>query len=243
MHRWMWLVAGMFVLAQQAQACLRSTIDERAVQWSTVIVKATFQEGGPPADQPPQAWPALAILKWKVVESYDGKHKADDTITVLTFPSNDPDKPTLPCQEVPAKGHSQVMLLRPASECTFDKLGERVKQEKDAYVIVARLTAEEATEEAVKDLKQQIETTRKAEGQFSEKDAKFQAETLANALDDTEAEHADAALVTMGPKALPAVKEQLTKANPAGRNRLQRIIVELSPPPADTGKRAEPVKE
>jgi len=43
----------------------------------------------------------------------------------------------------------------------------------------------------------------------------------------------------MGPRAVPAMKEVMEKTTANGKSRLKRIIDELSPPPADTGKRAE----
>jgi hypothetical protein len=234
-----WLSLCVFLLSYQAQACLRSSPDERAVQWSLTVVKATLLGQKTPAAGNPPLDPVSSI--WKVTESFDGPLKADAEITLLTFPSADPEKPAPACQELPTKGKSAVLLLRPAKDCEFAV--QKNAAQLDGYVIVARLAEEEATEDAIKNLKEQIALVRKAEAAFSDKDAKFQAETLANAVDETEAEHAEDALVDMGPKALAAVKDQLTKASPAGRNRLQRVVAELSPPPADTGKRADASKE
>lgn len=244
MRTLLWLAAVLGVLAtgQQAQACLRASLDDRAIQWSTAIVKATFVAQKEPAAGQNAAL-GLVASTWKVTQSLDGPLKPDAEITVLTFPSTDPEHPSSACQELPGKGKTDVLLLRPAKDCEFAVRTDASKIEGDPYVIVYRLTDEEATDETVKDLQQRIDTVHKADAAFSDKDAKFQAETLANAVDETEADDADKALVQMGPKALPAVKEQLPKANPAGKTRLQRIIDELSPPPADTEKRAAPAKE
>ena len=239
----MWLAAVVFVFSAcgRAQACLRNTIDDRAIQWSTAIVKATLVNVKEPVAGN-NATLGLVASTWKVTQSLDGAVRPAAEINVLTFPSNDADHPSPTCHELPAKGKTFILLLRSTKDCEFAVRSDAAKVEGDPYVIVYRLTDEEATEAATKDLQQRIDTVHKADATFSDKDAKFQAETLANAVDETEAEHADEALVQMGPKALPAVKEQLPKANPAGKSRLQRIIEDLSPPPADTGKRVEPAK-
>jgi hypothetical protein len=244
MRKMCWLAAVGIVLATfgQAQACLRNTLDDRAIQWSTAIVKATFIAQKEPAAGQNTAL-SLVASTWKVAQSLDGPLKPETEITILTFPSNDADHPSSACQELPGKGKTYVLLLRPVKDCEFAVRTDAAKVGGDPYIVVYRLTDEEATDEAVKDLQQRIDAVRKADAAFSDKDAKFQAETLANAVDETEAADADKALVQMGPKALPAVKEQMPNANAAGKTRLQRIVDDLSPPPADTEKRVEPARD
>ena len=223
---------------QQAQACLRTELDERAVQWASVIVKANLvsvktndREKGDPLD--------VVTSTWKVTAVFDGPTKVDSEITVLTFVSPNADASVDPCSVLPQPGKSMVLLLRLAKDSEFETHKDLKTAAGDPYVIVYRLTEDDATEEAVKDLQQKVKDVRKAEASFNEKDAKFQAETLANAVDDIEADHADSALLEMGPKSIPAMKEVLEKSPGTGKKRLQRIIEELSPPPADTGKRKD----
>lgn len=232
------LLAGLLMIGQ-AQACLRATVDERAVQWSGAIVRATLIAVKEPVANAGTSV-ALVASTWKVTHSFDGPLKPDTEVTVYTFPTPSTDTPPSDCQVLPSVGKVAVLLLRPAKWCEFAQRKDVEKSPGDAYVMVTRLTDDPESEPAVKELQSRIEAVRKAEATFNEKDARFQAETLANALDDTEADHADAALLDMGPKAVATMREVLEKANPRGKERLQRIIEELSPPPADTGKREKP---
>lgn len=228
----------LFFQSQPASACLRPELDERAIQWSPIIVKANLVSAKDPASI--KLVPlGLVVSTWKITEVFDGPLKVDAEITVYSF------VPTLvagepmpnPCAEMPPAGKSRILLLRPAKECTFAQRKDVLDLPGDAYCVVQHVVEEDINDDAVKDLKQKIATVRKAEAAYSEKEAALQAETLVNAVDDTEADHADAALLDMGPKALPAMKATLAKTTGPGKNRLERIIDELSPPPADTGKK------
>ena len=231
------MIAALFLTAAgRATACLRPELDERAIQWSSIIVKANLVSSQQPAAEK-GAPRALVVSTWKVTQVFDGQIKADAEITLYTFPSNNPDVPSDPCAVLPGVGKSMVLLLRLAKDCEYDERKDVLEKPGDAYVIVHRMEEEDITDDAVKDLQQKIADTRKAESTFSDKEAAFQADTLMNAVDDIEADHADSALLDMGPKAVPAMKAALAKASGAGKTRLERIIEELSPPPADTGRR------
>ena len=232
---WM-LFLWAFTQVSPARACLRTELDERAIQWSPVIVKANFVSSKPYGTEKDAAL-NVVVSTWKITKVFDGPLKQDAEVTVLTFVATNVDEID-PCSVLPQPGKSMVLMLRPIKDCEF-AVRKDVKDAGDAYVIVHRLTEDDATDEAVNDLQQKIKDVRKAEATFSEKDATFQADTLANAVDDIEADHADSALLEMGPKAIPAMKAVLEKNPGNGKKRLQRIIEELSPPPADTGKRKE----
>jgi len=223
---------------QRAEACLRPEIDERAIQWSTQIVKANLVSSKPLGGEK-DATLNVTTSTWKITKVYEGTLKADAEFTLLTFTPPNLDATVDPCSVLPQPGKSLLLLLRPVKDCDFAIRKDVPALAADAYVMVQRLAEEDATDEAVKDLQQKIADTRKAEAGFNDKDAHFQAETLANAMDDTEADHADSALLEMGPRAVPAMKDVMEKTTANGKSRLKRIIDELSPPPADTGKRAE----
>ncbi|CAN5396882.1 hypothetical protein BH10PLA1_BH10PLA1_20870 [soil metagenome] len=227
-----------FAQIQRAQACLRPEIDERAIQWSTAIVKANLVSTKPVIDEKNADFTVTASV-WKITKVYDGTAKADAEITLLTFVPSNVDAAIDPCSILPLPGKSALLLLRPVKDCDFIACKDIPQLTPDAFVMVQRLAEEDATDDAVKDLQQKIAETRKAEAGFNDKDAHFQAETLANAVDDTEADHADSALLEMGPRAVPAMKDVMVKVNAISKSRLKRIIEELSPPPADTGRRAE----
>jgi hypothetical protein len=55
-------------------------------------------------------------------------------------------------------------------------------------------------------------------------------QTLINAADDTEQDQAEHAILEMGPKALPTLKQLLSGADDVARVRLQKVIDALSPP-------------
>jgi hypothetical protein len=76
-----------------------------------------------------------------------------------------------------------------------------------------------------------ISSTRAAEAQFNPDDAKVQVQTLVNAYDDTEEQQAEQAILDMGPKALPILKDALAKADDSGKARLEKVITAVAPPP------------
>jgi CBS-domain-containing membrane protein len=80
------------------------------------------------------------------------------------------------------------------------------------------------------DAKYTISSTRAAEAQFSADDARTQAETVINAADDTEQSQAEQALLDMGPKALPVLKDEMGKAGDVEKERLRKVIDAVSPP-------------
>ncbi len=231
-------ILTLWIAAQQAQACLRPELDERAIQWSSLIVKANLVSTKP-YGEPKEGQLGLVVSTWKVTQVFDGSTKVDAEITVLTFPNPNVDAPADPCSVLPQPGKSMILLLRPTKDCAFDVRPDAKTVPGEPFVMVSRLTEEDATDEAVKDLQHRIAEVRSAEAKFNEKEAQFQAVTLANAVDDIEVDHADSALLEMGPKAIPAMKDVLEKTPGNGKKRLQKIIDELSPPPADTGKKKE----
>ncbi len=228
----------LFFNVRPAPACLRAELDERAVQWSSVIVKAKFVSSKDPVVIKDVLF-AVVESTWKVTQVFDGGVKVDAEITVYKFiPTEVAGEPKPdPCGELPTAGKNAILLLRPLKDCTFAQRKDLAEKPADAYVIVQHLSEDEITDDSVKDLQTKIADTRKSEAAFNEKEAAIQAETLANAVDDTEADHADAALLEMGPKAVPAIKAVIEKTPDAKKARLQRIIDELSPPPADTQRK------
>ncbi len=231
-------ILPLLLVIQQAMACLHSEVDERAIQWAVLIVKANLVSSKPYGEAK-DGQLGIVLSTWKVTQVFDGSTKVDTEITVLTFPNPNVDALADPCSVLPQPGKSMILLLRATKDCEFDVRPDAKNVPGDSFVIVSRLTEEDATEDAVKDLQRRIAEVRKAEAGFNDKDAHFQAETLANAVDDIEADHADSALLEMGPKAIPAMKDVMEKFPGNGKKRLQKIVVELSPPPADTGKRKD----
>jgi hypothetical protein len=230
---------------QPLWACLRATLDDRAVQWSTLIVTAKLTAIGEPhplrhASRPSD--PAAGdyqILVFTIAAPLDGKAKPGDPLPVIRFTTGGDPAKASPCEDMLTRdkiGKDFLLLLRPEADLPWHAAGEADDPRTDtvhqakAFAIVNVQSLDDLGAEGLADAKYTISTTRTAETQFNAADAKTQAETVVNASDDTEEQQAAHALAEMGPKALPMIKDEMLKADDVSKNKLAKIAADLSPP-------------
>jgi hypothetical protein len=228
-----WLASAIF----PALGCLRETLDARAIQWSQLIVKATFNSVTPPQNLGNEGW-QYRIYTFTTNEVLDGSAAANDTIAVVRFMGpqytrTGPCAQTLTDQQV---GKSFVLLLRKEQDLPWSTLPTNIDQrtpalhDRHAFVLVNIQSGDDLDADGMADLKRQIADVRAAEAAFNPADAQVQANVLANAADATEAQEAEHALLEMGPKALTVIQAAAAQAPPAGQTRLTRIAQAVSPP-------------
>jgi hypothetical protein len=242
-------VAGYWALAAACSggwACLRHSMDDRAVQWSTLIVQGKLLSAAAPVPLPAASTtrPAVAYQLCDVVveQCLDGQCKPGDHVQIIRFLAAGAEQSSL-CGEGQVKdqiGKSFILLLRPQDQVSWstdptdaDPRTPQINALK-AFIIVHLESVDDLGKEGLADLKYTVSNTRAAEGAFNADDAKLQAQTLVRAADDTEADQAEHALMEMGPKAVDAIKTVAASASDEGRQRLDRLINSLSPPPIDT---------
>jgi hypothetical protein len=238
------ILLGLAFLPPGADACLRDTLDTRAVQWSHLIVRAKLEEPGKPVAlaASPATAPAVTpegyvISTFQVSEVLDGAAApVSQPIRVLRLASSKAKPSNCPVSLSGKKaGESFILLLRRCDQTELAGVASGVIPEearRDAYVLVHALGAE-ADAGAVADLKQMIKDVRSAEEAATDQAIGPQVDALASAADETEAEDAHKALLELGPKALPALraKGDDSSINDTGRTRLRGVIEELAPPP------------
>jgi hypothetical protein len=237
----------LWTFCNQSFGCLRSSLDDRAVQWSTLIVRGTILSAAPvipfqnaattrPTTQPVAGY---EVFQFQVGECLDGHAKPGEAIRVIRFLTTPEDQSSL-CGQGQVKdqiGKSFVLLLRPENQLIWSKNPSdpdpRTPQIHDlkAFVIVHLESTNDLGKEGLADLKYTISDTRAAEAAFDKADAKVQAQTLVRAADETEADQAEHALLEMGPKAVEMLRRVSANANDQGRARLGRVIDAVSPPP------------
>jgi hypothetical protein len=234
-----------FATTCTAWGCLRGTLDDRAVQWSSLIVTAKLTTLGTPGTLGATSRPSDAtagsyqILDFIVSSALDGKASVGDHLSVIRFMAGGDAAKASACDEdlTPDKiGKGFLLLLRPEADLDWhagsagdDPRTDLLHQAK-AYAIVHIDSLDEIGADGLADAKYTVTTTRAAEAQFNADDAKTQAETVVNAADDTEEQQAEHALTEMGPKALPVIKAEIAKADEDGKAKLAKIVTQLMPP-------------
>jgi hypothetical protein len=249
------MILGLTIFTGHANACLRDTLDVRAVQWSDLIVCAKLVEAGKvteidrttSATTAPTTAPALppgtvapegfVVATFEVIETIDGATPAGaQPIRVLRMVSPSA-RPASCTASLSGKhtGDSFILLLR---RCDQTELAgapaNAIPQEvrKEAFVVVHAIAAAEADAGAIADLKQMIQDVRHAEAGATDDTIQPQVDAVANAADETEAEDAQKTLLELGPKALPALRTKMDDASvrDSGRSRVRRMIEELAAP-------------
>lgn len=226
------LALAIGISATPARACLREQPDRRAIQWSDAIVHAQLVAvaAGPAAASATPSGAssaasganARAIYDFRILDSVDGPLPAGSAVRVLqVMPpgmANDPCGGHLTGDDVGK--HFLVLLLR------RPPVGDGVP-----YVVVTIAPAD-TDPSAISAFAQLVADTRKDERSLTLDQAKAQAQALADAQDDTEAEQAEDALRDMGPKAVPGIRQVMD--SPAtlnqGRQELAKLIKDLLPP-------------
>jgi len=244
-----WAVTSVAFLALaifcgDCSACLRDTLDDRAIQWSSLIVLAKLSSVGkaqslnPTATQPSAGM--YQICQFEVTSCLDGTGKPGDRISVIRFVANSDAAKSTECGQKLTDsevGKSFLLLLRPEADLSWDTSGDqtdpRTSQIHDlkAFAIVHLDSADDLGTEGLANAKFAVSSTRAAEAQFNSDDARVQVQTLVSAYDDTEEQQAEQAVLDMGYKALPILKDALAKADDAGKAKLQKVIAEVAPPP------------
>lgn len=194
-----------------AQGCLRAQPDKRAIQWSDTIVRATLRatsattrSASDPGDE------------FQVIEVIEGKLKAGDA--VVTAPVRGSVKPS-PCEGIlfaDEKSKLFLLLLRTGPDGSY------------AIVTVAPVDAADPTARVA--FNQLLQETRKDEAALTDDQVRSTAVTLANAQDDTEAEHAERTLLQMGARAGAEIVRVMATLPDAEKKRLQKVLDEIMPP-------------
>jgi hypothetical protein len=194
----------------------------------------------PPSTQPAvNSAGSFQLYEFEVTAVLDGKKTPGKTLSIIRFLTEpDAQKNSVCGQQLTAAqiGKSFLLLLRPESDLRWSDTANAPDprtahlHKLKAFTVVHLESTDDLGAEGLADAKYTISSTRQAEAQFNADDAKVQVQTLINAADDTEQDQAEHAILEMGPKALPTLKQLLSGADDVARVRLQKVIDALSPP-------------
>jgi len=232
------------VFAVPTLACLRPTMDERAVQWSTAIVKAKLVSIGPrtslgqiaerqgPRGALGQVTTTFAyrVYEFDVIDSLDGPLKKGQKVPVVRIFAVT-DASIVGCAQhltQAAKGRTFLLLLRPLGD--FDlEMPTQVKRPdvKGGMVVVHLEPVEALKKDALSDLGDKIVQARSGEADATPANIQRRIQAVLKAPNDAKAEPAIRALIQMGPKVVPAVQKAEEKVPPAVVGRLERVVGEL----------------
>jgi hypothetical protein len=245
------MVVGLLpAVSQPTMACLRDTLDDRAVEWSKLIVVAKLDSIGSPVslvsattrpdgDLKSNSIKDFQLYDFEITALLDGAAKTGNHVPVIRFMAEpDMQKNSICGQVLTAHqiGKSFLLFLRPESDLRWSNKANqpdlRTQQVHDlkAFVVVHLESIHDLGTEGLEDAKYTVSSTRQAEAQFNADDAKVQVQTLVEAADDTEEQEAEHAILEMGPKALPTLKNALTTAETVDKARIQKMIDGVSPP-------------
>lgn len=248
------ILAALFCWTHCVSACLRTTPDERAVQWSSAIVEAKLVAVGERVELAKfevaaerRAAPKSTHTYWyrlytfEVNESFDGSVKKGQKFSVARFFGMIESPLTVCSQQITRAniGKSFVLLLRPEADTPMNT-GQLLNAKKDprtpklhqakAYVTVFVSAKDEFTAEQRADLKKTITTTRKAEAAGTPAKLKQSVDQLLAADDETKVTQSLDALIAMGPRIVTPLKLVMEKQDEVGKARLEKVLSELSPP-------------
>ena len=249
-------IGALLACTGPSSACLRPKLDDRAVQWSSAIVRAKLLAVGKTVQlgtiETPQGvkggkMPNITtkysyrVYTFEVSDSFDGPLQKDQKISVVRLFAF-VDNPMIICSQhltQNAVGQSFVLLLRPVSEFKL-KLpkGAKIEAGKDPLMVVHLAPAQEGKDDGLTALRARIADVRGAEKQVTPQRVGEALDAVVNAKDDVKAEPAVRELSRMGPKTIPQLRTALSTATGDGKVRLERLVQELSPPdPATTTAR------
>ena len=249
---------SLLIAGQHAKACLRASPDARAVQWSSVIVEGKLTSVAEPVEltrlkEPAEVGkPPLAhayfyqLYTFDVTDVLDGRVRRGQDVRVVRFFGQlaqvDPDNP--PCSQHLRKeqvGQSFILLLRPERESRLQALtlnpavGDirtEALHKLGAYVVVNLVPRAEMDADEKAATKQLIADARRADREYSAERARNAAERVATSAEAPESEAEANALLAMGPRAIPEMTRVWNsfRGPRSGRDRLQVLIAELTPP-------------
>jgi len=242
---------GLSLFAADASACLREKLDDRAIQWSHLIVRAKLVETGQvtaidhraspstSASRPEDPGPAsgFVVMTFEVTDTFDGPAPGESKLRVLRLVT--PNAPKTNCTaSLSGKrpGDAFVLLLRRCDQTEMTGVSkDAIPPEvmKDAFIIVHAIAAAEADDGTITGLKQMIQDVRHAEAGATDESIRPQVDAIASAADETEAEDAQKALLELGPKSLPALRAKMndTTVKESAQSRVRHVIEELATPP------------
>jgi hypothetical protein len=247
-------VTGMLIVlaatCRPSVACLRDSLDDRAVQWSKLIVVAklssihslvplTGATTQPAGELKSSYVKAFQLYDFEITAKIDGAKNPGDHVTVIRFMAEPQMQKNSICgQQLTASqiGKSFLLMLRPEADLQWsadenqpDPRTAQVHYIK-AFVVVHLESLDDLGADGLAEAKYTVTSTRQAEAQFNADDAKVQVQTLIRAADDTEQDQAEHAILEMGPNALPMLTSALSTADDASKARLQKVIDAVSPP-------------
>jgi len=237
----------MSLTAGACQACLRPTMDERAVQWSTAIVQAKLvsigqrtmlgqlaeRQGARGALGQVNTTFSYREYDFEVTDAIDGPLKKGQKFPVVRLFSVT-DASLVVCSQHLSPigiGREFLLLLRPLADFELE-WPNRVKKPdiKGAMMIVHLELAESVKKEAMADLGAKIVEARAGESDASPKNIQRQIKLVQKAADDAKAEPAVRTLIQMGLKVIPAVQAAEEKTTGPAQERFRKIVDELTPP-------------
>lgn len=252
------LVFLLTCLARGASACLRDAPDARAIQWSSVIVEAKLTAVDEPVElaRVKQAEPgkpelvheySYQLFTFDVTDVLDGRVRRGQDVKVVVFTGRmrQPDPDRLRCARHLRReqvGRSFILLLRPQRdlrvrvatlEPAVSDFRTEALHELNAYAIVSLVPREEMDPDEKAALRQLVGDTRKAERAYSARKARRAAERVASTDEVPESQAEAEELLAMGPRAIPEMTRVWNnlRGPRSGRDRLQTLIAELTPPP------------
>ena len=250
----------LLAISRPAFSCLRDGPDARAIQWSTAIVEARLTRVEEPVElaRLKHAEPGKAPLEhiyWYELYTFDvsdvldgrGLRRAQDVKVIRFFGRVEHvNAEIIPCSQHLRReqvGQSFILLLRPERELrvevevTPDRPIGDIRNEAvhklGAYAIVNLVPREEMDPDEKGALRRLIEEVRGADRAFSAQKARRAAERVASTADAPESEAEANELLAMGPRAIPEMTRVWNnlRGPRSGRDRLQTLIVQLTPPP------------
>ncbi len=191
---------------QTALASLCQSADMRAIQWSDAIAHADLLRVKPDG-----------VCEFRVTEVIDGSLSAQQTVIAQNLtPAAATDSAGRYLTD-DNLGKNFLLLLR----------HRRTGGDKTFLIVyVAPADTDASSIAAFADL---VSETRKDEKALTDDTVKAQAQALADAQDDTEADQAEQTLRDMGEKAVPAIKQVMASETDIGKERLARVIKDLQP--------------
>ncbi len=236
-----------------AAACVRPTMDERAVQWSSAIVEARLGSIGPEVKlggevqerRGPLGAMGVAttsyfyrVYQFDVSRSIDGPFKQGQKVPVIRLFSKTEEPATLGggrCAQhlgPDGVGKEFVLMMRPLSESkAVVPNGVKPPDVTGAMCVIHLEPRESLKPGAMEEFANTIAGVRAAEQQFEPAQVDRLIGKIEVAPDDARAGPSVRALERMGIKVLPAVQQASMKSTSgAARTRLMQVLGDLTPP-------------
>jgi len=250
---------ALFASALPAAACMRPTMDERAVQWSDAIVEAKLASIGPEVklgevQERRGALGALGtanityyyrVYTFDVTRTLDGSVKNGEKLPVVRLFSKTeepavagattpaPPPSTDPCSQLLVKdnvGKQFVVMTRLLSQFkAVVPAGISPPNVKNAMWIVHLATKDSVNPTAMEQLSSTITGVRDTEAHVDPARVEKLIGQIENAPNDERAGPSVRALEKLGTKVIPTAQQAAMKTNGAARTRLLQVVSDLTP--------------